>query len=70
MRLGARLQVQSEEVDFSHDRNAVSGSPGSAVTHLGLSSLINYRWQIAVGDTNLTLEQFERLAAQHSPLVR
>ncbi|MCC6322238.1 MAG: DEAD/DEAH box helicase [Phycisphaerales bacterium] len=71
VRLGARLQVQSEEVDFT-DPAARAGSPapGSAVTHLGLSSLVSYRWQIAVGDTNLTLEQFERLAAQHSPLVR
>ncbi len=69
VRLGARLQVESEEVDFSEPR--IGGtSPGSAVTHLGLSSLVSYRWQIAVGETNLTLEQFEKLAAQHSPLVR
>ncbi|MFN7022403.1 MAG: DEAD/DEAH box helicase, partial [Phycisphaerales bacterium] len=71
VRLGARLLVQSEEVDFTDPAaRAGAASPGTSVTHLGLSSLVNYRWQIAVGDTNLTLEQFERLAAQHSPLVR
>lgn len=74
VRLGARLQVESEDVDFSNLGDAAfaggGGAPGSAVTHLGLSSLVNYRWQIAVGQTNLTLEQFEKLAAQHSPLVR
>lgn len=75
VRLGARLQVESEEVDFSNFGDSAfaagnGGAPGSAVTHLGLSSLVNYRWQIAVGQTNLTLEQFEKLAAQHSPLVR
>jgi hypothetical protein len=69
VRLGARLQVDSEEVDFSTPRVG-GGGPGSSVTHLGLSSLVSYRWQIAVGETNLTLEQFEKLAAQHSPLIR
>jgi len=69
VRLGARLQVESEDVDFAGPK-ASAGAPGTAVTHLGLSSLVSYRWQIAVGETNLTLEQFERLASQHSPLVR
>jgi len=72
VRLGARLQVESEEVDFSSAGFAGGGGgvAGSAVTHLGLSSLVSYRWQIAVGQTNLTLEQFQKLAAQHSPLIR
>lgn len=71
VRLGARLQVQSEDVDLSDPMPAVSGgAAGSASTHLGLSSLVNYRWQIAVGDTSLSLEQFEKLAGQHSPLIR
>ncbi len=70
VRLGARLQVDSEEVDFAGSLGGAGGAPGSSVTHLGLSSLVSYRWQIAVGETNLTLEQFEKLAGQHSPLVR
>ncbi|MBY0262149.1 MAG: hypothetical protein K2Q20_07375, partial [Phycisphaerales bacterium] len=71
VRLGARLQVQSEDVDLSEPMPPINGaSPGSTSTHLGLSSLVNYRWQIAVGDTSLSLEQFEKLAGQHSPLIR
>jgi hypothetical protein len=73
VRLGARLLVQSEDVDLSTigAMGAASVSSGGATTpQLGLSSLVSYRWQIAVGDTNLTLEQFEKLAAQHSPLIR
>jgi hypothetical protein len=71
VRLGARLQVQSEDVDLTQPLAPAGGtSPGAAATHLGLSSLVNYRWQIAVGDANLTLEQFEKLAGQHSPLIR
>ncbi len=72
VRLGARLLVQSEDVDLSTIGAAggASGAGGASTPQLGLSSLVSYRWQIAVGDTNLTLEQFEKLAAQHSPLVR
>jgi hypothetical protein len=70
VRLGARLLVQSEDVDLTTIGAAAGGAGGASTPQLGLSSLVSYRWQIAVGDTNLTLEQFEKLAAQHSPLVR
>ncbi len=73
VRLGAKLIVQSEDVDLSTIGAVGLGAPGAAgssTPKLGLSSLVSYRWQIAVGETNLTLEQFERLAAQHSPLIR
>lgn len=74
VRLGAKLIVQSEDVDLSTiGAIGLDGAGGAGVggaPKLGLSSLVNYRWQIAVGETNLTLEQFERLAAQHSPLIR
>ena len=71
VRLGAKLIVQSEDIDLSQPfAMAGGGSPGATTAHLGLSSLVNYRWQIAVGDTNLSLEQFEKLAAQHSPLIK
>lgn len=69
VRIGAKLHVESEEVDF----NAVL-APGGASradpARLGLRSLVNYKWQLAIGDVSLTLEQFQKLAAQHSPLVR
>jgi non-specific serine/threonine protein kinase len=74
VRLGARMLVQSDEVDLNSIGAAGefggAGSAGSTTPQLGLASLVSYRWQIAVGDTNLTLEQFEKLAAQHSPLIR
>lgn len=71
VRLGARLVVTSEDVDLSMIGAAAgAGGAGASVAHLGLSSLVSYRWQIAVGEVNLTLEQFEKLAGQHSPLVR
>ncbi|MBX3386614.1 MAG: DEAD/DEAH box helicase [Phycisphaeraceae bacterium] len=72
LRLGARMIVESEDVDLSAWSTGVeSARPGSAggVARIGLNTLIDYRWQIAVGDVSLTLEQFERLAAQHAPLV-
>ena len=67
VRLGARLLVSSEDVDFS---TPAPGGPQSAGSRVGLHTLVDYRWQIAVGETTLTLEQFELLAAQHAPLVR
>lgn len=70
VRLGAKLLVQSEDIDLSLPAVSGSAAGGAGSSQLGLSSLVNYKWQIAVGDTTLTLEQFERLAAQHSPLIR
>lgn len=67
IRLGAKLVVTSEDVDFAR---AGAGGPQPAAPRVGLNTLVDYKWQIAVGDTTLTLEQFELLAAQHSPLVR
>ncbi len=67
IRLGARLVVTSEDVDFA--RAGASGAQPAAA-RVGLNTLVDYKWQIAVGETTLTLEQFELLAAQHSPLVR
>lgn len=67
IRLGAKLVVTSDDVDF--DR-ATAGGQQPAAPRVGLNTLVDYKWQIAVGETTLTLEQFELLAAQHSPLVR
>jgi len=70
VRLGARLQVESDPIDAvepGHENVAPTRASGPA---LGLKSLVRYHWQLAIGNTNLTLEQFQKLAAQHSPLVR
>ncbi|MFO0961688.1 MAG: DEAD/DEAH box helicase [Phycisphaerales bacterium] len=63
-RLGARLLIDSEP----------GGEPGGdgdrARSGIGLHSLVNYSWQIALGDTPLTLEAFQALAKKGIPLVR
>ncbi|MBX3358034.1 MAG: DEAD/DEAH box helicase [Phycisphaeraceae bacterium] len=69
IRVGARLQVESEDIDLDAEF-ASPGASHAATARLGLRSLVNYRWQLAIGDVVLTLEQFQKLAAQHSPLVR
>jgi SNF2 family DNA or RNA helicase len=72
VRLGARLKVDSEPLPNLDAIIApdASGATGRTTTQLGLNTLVSYQWQIAVGQTSLTLDQFERLAAQHSPLIR
>ncbi|HVZ93810.1 MAG TPA: DEAD/DEAH box helicase [Phycisphaerales bacterium] len=66
-RLGARLRLFSDD-DASGDSASAPGAVAPA--KLGLSALVGYEWKIAIGDTPLTLEEFERLASQRSPLVR
>lgn len=67
-RLGAKLRIESQ------DENAMKlsgGAPGSAAKpQMGLASLVNYTWEISVGDATLTLAEFEQLAAKRVPLVR
>jgi hypothetical protein len=65
-RLGARLLLESDPMDAG-DEAGLSTTAGSA--QLGLEALVGYQWQIAVGDTTLTLKEFEQLAEQKSPLV-
>lgn len=43
--------------------------PDDADGHLGLDRLLDYRWEIAVGDTVLSREEFEALVALKAPLV-
>jgi len=62
-RLGARLRIS--EPDQTGDA-AIRPSQSS----VGLGALVNYHWEIAVGDTTLTLKQFEQLASLKTPLVR
>jgi hypothetical protein len=68
-RLGARLRLES-------GRSAAGVRPTGEQrrTPQGRSSgwaLVKYRWEIAVGDTTLTLNEFEQLASRKKqPLVR
>jgi len=66
-RLGARLQIESDPSESLGDE---SNDPDAAGPQLGLSTLIGYHWEIAIGDTTLTLNEFEQLAQQNAPLVR
>jgi hypothetical protein len=65
-RLGARLRIESEDMDFQDP----AGSPDGAAPKMGLTSLVGYHWDIAVGGTTLSLHEFEQLASQKQPLVR
>jgi len=68
-RLGARLKVESDE----KEPGSMSGggpSGGAKAPTLGLAALVKYRWEIALGETTLTLDEFETLAKKNSPLVR
>lgn len=39
-------------------------------TSLGLQSLLNFEWQLAIGDRTLSKSEFDQLLAQRSPLVK
>jgi len=68
-RLGARLRIDSEaDAESAHDRGV--DATGRTEAQLGLSTLVDYHWEIAVGDTTLSLREFEQLASRGSPLVR
>jgi superfamily II DNA or RNA helicase len=66
-RLGARLLIDSGTGALPTGGGTGADGEGS---HLGLHSLVNYSWQIALGDQSLSIEAFQRLAAQGSPLLR
>ncbi|MCZ7476805.1 DEAD/DEAH box helicase [Micromonospora sp. WMMC273] len=60
-RLGARLRARSRT------------APGAVATNtgkLGLDALVDYRWELALGDEPLTAEELASLADLKSPLVR
>jgi SNF2 family DNA or RNA helicase len=45
------------------------GATPDTEARIGLRALVSYQWQLAVGETPLTMEDFERLAAMRAPLV-
>ena len=71
-RLSARLKVHSDDwpLDAALGIHAASAGEGAGPATLGLDSIVQYQWQIAIGQHVLTREEFERLALQRSPLVR
>ncbi len=67
-RLGARLIVQSPSAE-EDEGSSSSGGGISSTSALGLDALVSYQWRFAVGQTSLTLEQFQELADRRQPLV-
>ncbi len=67
-RLGARLRIDSESLDSMIDTG--DGSAAIAGPQLGLSTLVSYHWEIAIGDTTLSLHEFEQYASRDLPLVQ
>jgi SNF2 family DNA or RNA helicase len=57
-RLGARLRMHSKGADAVRTQG------------LTLDTLVSYRWELAVGDTPLTHEEFDALVSLKSPLVQ
>ncbi len=66
-RLGARLLIDSGDGMVAPGGGNGADGEGS---HLGLHSLVNYSWQIALGDQTLSIDAFQRLAGQGAPLLR
>ncbi|MCW3840322.1 DEAD/DEAH box helicase [Micromonospora yasonensis] len=60
-RLGARLRARGR---------AAPGTVAAASGGLGLDALVDYRWEVALGDQPLSAEELASLAELKSPLVR
>ncbi|WNM37393.1 DEAD/DEAH box helicase [Micromonospora halotolerans] len=60
-RLGARLRARSR---------TAPGTVAVAAGGLGMDALVDYRWEVALGDQPLTAEELASLAELKSPLVR
>ena len=67
-RLGARLKLDPETGEMIPDSGP--GVTNAAGPQLGLTTLVDYHWEIALGDTTLSLHEFEKLANEGSPLVK
>lgn len=68
-KLGVRLRLESDTLEKVMAPGG--GAAGAANSpQLGMSALVRYRWEIALGDAALSLAEFEKLAARKSPLVR
>jgi len=60
-RLGVRLHMQS---------NRQTGADAVTSNGMSMEKLVSYRWELALGDTTLTKEEFQALVALKSPLVQ
>jgi SNF2 family DNA or RNA helicase len=58
-RLGARLRLAPKQAEPTLSRGK-----------LGLSNLVSYQWELALGETTLTEQEFKALAALKQPLIQ
>lgn len=68
-RLGAKLKLTSDALELVAGEGGAGGS-APAGARLGLKALVGYSWDISIGGTTLSLNEFERLAERRTPLVR
>lgn len=61
-RLGVRLKLSGTP--------KLAGQSTFSPGHMALENLVNYRWQLSLGDTELSHEEFNALVALKSPLVQ
>jgi SNF2 family DNA or RNA helicase len=69
-RIGARLLIDSGSGDSESSGDAGGNGAVARRSELGLHSLVNYTWQIALGDQPITLDAFRALAQEGSPLLK
>ena len=59
-RLGVRLKLSGGSI----------GTADVSSGHMSVQNLVKYRWELSIGDTALTREEFNALVALKSPLVQ
>ena len=67
-KLGVKLRLDSDAI--GQVLGGGSASTAASGPTLGMNALVRYRWEIALGETALSLAEFEKLAARKSPLLR
>ncbi len=67
--LGLLLDIEAEDAP-PEAPGGREGGEGAEAPVFGLHALVDYRWRIAVGSRTLTVEEFEKLAASRSPMVK
>ncbi len=56
--------------DAAAPGEARNGQPLTAGGRVGLDSIVRFDWRVAIGQTNLTIAEFESLVSKQSPLVK
>ncbi|MSR44551.1 MAG: DEAD/DEAH box helicase [Phycisphaerales bacterium] len=67
-RINANLLIDSPDAPPTSAES--DGNRGAGSLGLGLQSLVGYRWQVALGTQNVSIEMLEKLSQKGSPLVR